>query len=1012
MKSLTERELLEVFKINPNGEITLLLGAGASISSDIPCGQDMIWDFKRKIYCRENNISETKFKDILCENNKNILQRYFDEEGVAPKRDSFNEYSYYFERCYPLPNERTQYITEKVRDKKPSIGYLCLGELIDKQVINKVFTTNFDELIEAGVHTVYPNLTISKFSNANIAKDNYNQTIPTIVSLHGDFKYDSIQNTNEELKKLEIKVTERCKQILQTGRLIVIGYAGNDDSIMSLLEQGLSNGLFPNGIIWCKKRGSEVNERVASFMGKACLENKNSAIAEIDGFDVLLYRIYRTKELINEIIEEQYNLKEGSNAPIIFNAKKVQNEFIKTNAFMQLEIPDKCLTFETDIKSWKDLNEIRKDNCIIAGLHNGKIISLSNEDTLLKVFTSHIKSKISETPFMPPILKDDNSVEMGLCYDILSYDLVNNKNLIKVGKRRFYDPNRISTDKKYYEAIEIRLTFVEQSICLTIIPTVELINSYTDKLDRQIEINSILGKRHNKENYQLLSDWRNCLYNKEEKCLKFEMQKCSLKFNAVPLSSGGIERDTSWKELSTFRFQEPKLCFSEERDADSYVNQLKGLIQNGPLSDSYSNMEQPDIQLAIFAPTKYANNIYKHLSKLNQRFEVKSDFGFLQNYVGFEKIFKRKINIPRYGEKYFYSYDFDPKTRNYGEFYNFVKNYINTNIHLDIFDVLIIFIPKEYKKFRELKNEETCFDLHDAIKLFCADKGIRVQIIEERSIVNNDMCKVMWGLSIGLFTKASGELWKPKAYNPNSAYIGISYALKRDGRHYLGCSQMFDSAGTGMRLQLQELYDPKFIGKNPYMRSGDAFKIVSELRNMYSKSVPTEKLSRVVIHKTTPFMKSEILGINQALIGIEDVELVQIQEYTNWRALLADSVNNKKSGAPYPFLRGTVMQIDNNSFLLWTHGSVKDDELNGAMKNYFKGGRGIPAPLLVRRFQGQSSGDELAREILMLSKMNLNSGDSLYKVLPVTIDFAKTIARMIKQQERQRNALYDFRYFM
>lgn len=288
------------------------------------------------------------------------------------------------------------------------------------------------------------------------------------MSLHGDFKYDSIQNTNEELKKLEIKVTERCKQILQTGRLIVIGYAGNDDSIMSLLEQGLSNGLFPNGIIWCKKRGSEVNERVASFMGKACLENKNSAIAEIDGFDVLLYRIYRTKELINEIIEEQYNLKEGSNAPIIFNAKKVQNEFIKTNAFMQLEIPDKCLTFETDIKSWKDLNEIRKDNCIIAGLHNGKIISLSNEDTLLKVFTSHIKSKISETPFMPPILKDDNSVEMGLCYDILSYDLVNNKNLIKVGKRRFYDPNRISTDKKYYEAIEIRLTFVEQSICLTI----------------------------------------------------------------------------------------------------------------------------------------------------------------------------------------------------------------------------------------------------------------------------------------------------------------------------------------------------------------------------------------------------------------------------------------------------------------------------------------------------------------------------------------------------------------
>ena len=48
----------------------------------------------------------------------------------------------------------------------------------------------------------------------------------------------------------------------------------------------------------------------------------------------------------------------------------------------------------------------------------------------------------------------------------------------------------------------------------------------------------------------------------------------------------------------------------------------------------------------------------------------------------------------------------------------------------------------------------------------------------------------------------------------------------------------------------------------------------------------------------------------------------------------------------------------------------------------------------------------------MLSKMNLNSGDSLYKVLPVTLDFAKTIARMVKQQNRQVNTLYDFRYFM
>lgn len=110
--------------------------------------------------------------------------------------------------------------------------------------------------------------------------------------------------------------------------------------------------------------------------------------------------------------------------------------------------------------------------------------------------------------------------------------------------------------------------------------------------------------------------------------------------------------------------------------------------------------------------------------------------------------------------------------------------------------------------------------------------------------------------------------------------------------------------------------------------------------------------------------------------------------------------------------RGTVIKLDDDSFLLWTHGTIKSDELLGDRLNFFKNGSGIPAPLLVRRFQGHGSGDEIVKEILMLSKMNLNSGDSLYKILPVTLDFAKTIARMVKQQNRQVNTLYDFRYFM
>jgi argonaute-like protein implicated in RNA metabolism and viral defense len=110
--------------------------------------------------------------------------------------------------------------------------------------------------------------------------------------------------------------------------------------------------------------------------------------------------------------------------------------------------------------------------------------------------------------------------------------------------------------------------------------------------------------------------------------------------------------------------------------------------------------------------------------------------------------------------------------------------------------------------------------------------------------------------------------------------------------------------------------------------------------------------------------------------------------------------------------RGTVVQLSDDKYLLWTHGCLISDELLGPNKNYYKGGRGIPAPLLIKRFYGKATGDVLTNEILMLTKMNWNSGDSLYKHLPVTLDFAKILSRMSKQNEALYDKLYDFRYFM
>ncbi|MEI8366359.1 MAG: hypothetical protein WCF65_08060, partial [Parachlamydiaceae bacterium] len=69
------------------------------------------------------------------------------------------------------------------------------------------------------------------------------------------------------------------------------------------------------------------------------------------------------------------------------------------------------------------------------------------------------------------------------------------------------------------------------------------------------------------------------------------------------------------------------------------------------------------------------------------------------------------------------------------EFYDFLKRKIDYfySIRGD-FDVLILYLPNSYQRFRELKDDTTYFDLHDSLKLYCAKKNIKIQMIEDKSI--------------------------------------------------------------------------------------------------------------------------------------------------------------------------------------------------------------------------------------------------------------------------------------
>jgi hypothetical protein len=165
------------------------------------------------------------------------------------------------------------------------------------------------------------------------------------------------------------------------------------------------------------------------------------------------------------------------------------------------------------------------------------------------------------------------------------------------------------------------------------------------------------------------------------------------------------------------------------------------------------------------------------------------------------------------------------------------------------------------------------------------------------------------------------------------------------------------------------------------------------------------------VHKTTEFKSEEVEGCFDAWSPASEIELIQIQADVSWRAIhMQPPTHTEKRGRPdsWPVVRGTLVHLGTSEVLLWTQGDAPS-VANG--RHFFKEGRGIPKPLLLRRFAGQGSADQFAREVLALTKMNWNN-DGLYDFLPTTIEYASTLARVIKRMPELAPRPYAFRLFM
>lgn len=236
-------------------KINLLIGAGCSVSAGIPSANEFV-KIIAKIYSREYN---------KCEN---------------------KTYAECMKKLTPI--ERRNLISKYVNNAKINWAHLCIAQLIKEKYIDRVLTTNFDNLIVKACSIVqeYPavyDLTSYTTFRTDLMLDK------SILYLHGQYNGFILCNTEEEVTSQKENIDSIFHELNRNSIWIIVGYSGENDAIRDLLA---CNDVNENRLFWIGYNDDNPTNYVKE---KILSEEKYSFF--IRGYDADKFFISLTKSL-------------------------------------------------------------------------------------------------------------------------------------------------------------------------------------------------------------------------------------------------------------------------------------------------------------------------------------------------------------------------------------------------------------------------------------------------------------------------------------------------------------------------------------------------------------------------------------------------------------------------------------------------------------------------------------------------------------------------------------------
>jgi len=277
-------EFMRQDKNMPDRPFCWILGSGASVQSGIPAGCDLAMQWLKELHELED------FQNLP-------LQKWATEKNLGIKGFQFENAASFYpwiyqRRFHDDPDAGYAFLEDAMDAAEPSYGYSVLAQIMAGPRHKAAITTNFDNLIAdaLAIYTDASPLVCGHESLTGYIRAKLRH--PLVAKIHRDLLLNPLSEPGE-IAKLSDGWERALKLILGNFTPIVIGYGGNDGSLMNFLKNLDPIG---GGIYWCYFVGQEPGKEICELV-----ERHRGRLVPVAGFDELMLLLWEKLKLESPI---------------------------------------------------------------------------------------------------------------------------------------------------------------------------------------------------------------------------------------------------------------------------------------------------------------------------------------------------------------------------------------------------------------------------------------------------------------------------------------------------------------------------------------------------------------------------------------------------------------------------------------------------------------------------------------------------------------------------------------